>query len=78
MSDREFKPGEGSRPIDCVNPSPGFSLALETTLSRKGRGCSDVSRFLHCFTPTTVIAGLDPAIKESLCEDDGWPGQARP
>jgi hypothetical protein len=26
---------------------------------------------------STVIAGLDPAIQHS-CEEDGWPGQARP
>jgi hypothetical protein len=37
MSTAKFEPGEGSRSID-QNPSPGFSLTLETTLSHKGRG----------------------------------------
>ena len=38
MSGSEFEPGEGLRSIDKQNPSPRFSLTLETTLSRKGRG----------------------------------------
>lgn len=33
MSESEFEPGEGRK-----NPSPDFSLTLEITLSRKGRG----------------------------------------
>jgi hypothetical protein len=34
----EIEPGEGLRSIVEKDPSPGFSLTLETTLSRKGRG----------------------------------------
>ena len=37
MSGAKFEPGEGSYFVER-NPSPGFSLSLETTLSHKGRG----------------------------------------
>jgi hypothetical protein len=38
MSKAKCEPGEGLLSLSGENPSPGFSLKLETTLSRKGRG----------------------------------------
>jgi hypothetical protein len=38
MSNAKFELGEGYAPSIVRNPSPGFSLTLETTLSHKGRG----------------------------------------
>jgi hypothetical protein len=38
ISEAKFEPGEGCFFSIGLNPSPGFSLTLETTLSHKGRG----------------------------------------
>jgi hypothetical protein len=40
----EIEPGEGLSSIVGENPSPGFSLTLETTLSFQGRGYSDICK----------------------------------
>jgi hypothetical protein len=41
MSEANFEPGEGSRSIKKKEPLTRFLASLETTLSRKGRGCSE-------------------------------------
>jgi len=49
--------GEGSRLCQC-NPSPVFSLPLETTLSHKGRGSQGaalVKLFPQAFRPKVIL-----------------------
>jgi hypothetical protein len=54
MSESEFETGEGSRSSIDEEPLTGFSLTLETTLSREGRGKRPRAEGLKNYTPVVV------------------------
>jgi hypothetical protein len=54
MSEANSRRVRGRGPALTKNPSPGFSLTLETTLSREGRGKRRRAEGLKSYTAAVV------------------------
>ena len=55
MSEAKFEPGEGSRSIKKKEPLTRFLASLETTLSHKGRGCTEFAARGFCYSSPCTL-----------------------